>query len=1603
MNSRIFLRVSLLLAITAASFIADAQTVASFSATPISGCSPLIVRFTDESTGNPTQWRWDLGNGTISFLQHPSAIYFSPGKYAVKLVVQNAGGADSVIKTDYVEVFGKPIVQFSSSDTTGCYPLPVQFTDASIPVSGGVTSWLWDFGDGSTSTLQNPSHVYTSARNFSVTLQIRNSSGCVSTLTKQSMIQISTGVLAQFTNDNPQTCTAPVTINFQNQSTGTGAVTYLWDLGDGSTSDLLNPSHTYTTNGTYTVKLIVTNSNGCSDTIIKPNAVTIGSVNAGFNAAPSGCQNSAVQFTNTSAPAPASVFWTFGDGSTSTSLDPIKSYATAGTYTVKMVANFGACIDSTIKTITILPKPRASFTTTDTANCKTPYTVNFTNHSINAASYLWDFGDNATSTAVNPSHTYSNIGSFSVKLVVTGANGCTDTLIKANYINIKKPSTTITNIPDSGCVPFTKTFNLNVTTTDPVTSYWWNFGDGNTSSSASPTNIYSLEGIYNVSVIILTANGCTDTARVTKAIITNNKPVANFSASPTNTCANSAVTFSDLSTGGPSRWLWDFGDSTTSSLQNPSHQYLDTGYFNIRLKIWKGGCTDSITMLNYIHINPPVAKFKTTNDCKKPLERVFTDQSIGADEWHWDFGDGNTSTLQSPVHLYASAGTFVVSLRVVNNTYGCDFTATKQIQIINAKAQFTAIDTSVCKGANVLFNTGLSLSDILYLNWNFGDGSPNINSPRSQNYMEHIYSRTGRFNVRLIMSDILGCTDTLIRFSYISVSGPTAKFSPAVAGACSNNAVIFNDSTATDGTHPIQQWEWNYGDSTTETLTTPPFQHFYSTPGAYIVKLKVTDSKGCADSVKLNTALVISKPKANFTSVDTFSCPGKPVRFVNQSTGPSLTYRWYFGDNTNSNSQNPSHIYGSDGTYSVKLVVTDLYGCSDSVLKTTYISIKSPLSMFTMSDSASNCPPLVVNFTDQSTNTVSKKWDFGDSTYSTEANPTHFYNYPGTYFPKLTITGQGGCTNTYLRKVVIKGPEGVFTYTPLKGCNPVTVNFSASTTGNNSFVWDFNDGSTMNSNNSSITYTYTYPGSYIPKMILIDQTGCQVPITGDDTIVVSSVNTNFSFTNKLLCDSGIISFSDSSIFINDVISTYEWNFGDGTTSASQNPVHQYNTTGIFYPSLVAVTQQGCTDTLKSAVPVKIVASPQINIASTSNGCAPLAVTFNSQMVLPDTSAITWQWTFANGNTSTAAAPAVQNYTTAGLYNVTLIGTNSSGCKDSATKTMEAYAIPTVSAGADFILCKGSSRTLQASGADTYTWSPATGLSCSNCTSPSTTTDNNISYFVRGTSAQGCSASDTVAVTVKTKLTITHSSNDSLCKGQSKKLTAAGANTYSWTPTNSLSNATASEPVATPDTTTTYRVVGTDDVGCFKDTGYISIRVNPLPTVEAGLDKTINVGHTIDLIPEISPDVTQVIWSPTTGLFRNFYPGVTVKPTENTEYTVDVKNRGGCAARDRVTVFVICNGANIFIPNTFSPNADGTNDVFYPRGTGVFKIKSLRLYTRWGELIFEKSNFDANNPAYGWNGTNKGMQLTPDVFVYTLEVVCDNGSVLTHRGNIALIK
>jgi len=203
----------------------SAQPVANFTTATPSGCAPLTVTFQDLSTGTPTSWDWDLGNGTSSGNQNPSTIYLTPGVYTVTLTVTNANGSNTVTKTNYITVYDKPNPNFSVSNLNGCAPLSSTFTDLSTtPTGTTITEWEWDFGDGKISNDKNPTNVY-NAGLFDITLTVKNSGGCSSTISRSQYISVSPALLADFSFTASTKCKPPETIFFTNSTTGTGTIT----------------------------------------------------------------------------------------------------------------------------------------------------------------------------------------------------------------------------------------------------------------------------------------------------------------------------------------------------------------------------------------------------------------------------------------------------------------------------------------------------------------------------------------------------------------------------------------------------------------------------------------------------------------------------------------------------------------------------------------------------------------------------------------------------------------------------------------------------------------------------------------------------------------------------------------------------------------------------------------------------------------------------------------------------------------------------------------------------------------------------------------------------------------------------------------------------------------------------------------------------------------------------------------------------------------------------------------------------------------------------------------------------------------------------------
>ena len=480
---------------------------ADFSGSPTSGIAPLTVNFTDESTSDPTSWDWDFGDTGTSSLQHPSHDYTSTGQFTVSLTAANAGGQDTETKPDYITVAVPPVADFVGNPTSGPVPLTVSFTDLS---TGGVCpSWCWDFGDGEVSGCpeQNPTHTYTVAGTYTVSMFVCGPGGedCESktdyiTVTEPPPLD------ADFTSD-VTSGPAPLTVSFTDLSTNSPTA-WDWTFGDGGTDTVQNPSHTYIAEGSYTVSLTATNAQG-SDTETKPDYITVAPpAAADFSGSPtSGNAPLMVDFTDLSAGDILTWEWDFGDGGVDTVQNPSHKYTSTGQFTVSLTAANAGGQDTETKPdyITVGTPGAADFSGSPTSG-NAPLMVDFADLSTgDILAWEWDFGDGGTSADQHPSHEYLTPGSYTVSLTITDyAAGDTET--KTDYITVGVAGVAaFSAAPTEGIMGMTVTFTDE--STGDIDSWAWDFGDGGTSTEQNPSHTYLLAGIYTPSMTASTIWG----------------------------------------------------------------------------------------------------------------------------------------------------------------------------------------------------------------------------------------------------------------------------------------------------------------------------------------------------------------------------------------------------------------------------------------------------------------------------------------------------------------------------------------------------------------------------------------------------------------------------------------------------------------------------------------------------------------------------------------------------------------------------------------------------------------------------------------------------------------------------------------------------------------------------------------------------------------------------------------------------------------------------------------------------------------------------------------------------------------------------------------
>lgn len=1555
----------------------SAQLIADFTSTsPTRGCegTGLIVTFEDKSTtssGSITEREWNLGGVTAKNVTKPSRTFSTPGVYRVSLKVKDSNGnnAEKVVD-DYIIIYKAPVANFSVNPASACIGSTVTFSNSTTPGDGAITSWVWNLG-GTAGTLPvsngNPvTSTYNTIGKYSITLIVTDQNGCSNTAVKNDAVEIKTKPILSVAADNTTGCSIPHTVNFTNQNLEAGT-TYDWTFQGGSPGSFSGPTPpavSYGSTGSYDVQVVASSANGCTATLSLDDYIKLGT-GAQMTASPlSGCLPLTVGVADITGGSFDSLYWEttigtktvrFGDNK----INSAYKFTTFGNFTIKLVRYFNGCRSETTSAVISIPQNQTVTINADqTAGCSVPFTVNFTaSSSVPGMVYNWNFGDGTTGVGTSISHTFTQLGTFGVVANGTAPNGCV-TYSDTTKINIKRSQVNVIRDNTGGCVPLTTTLHQNSQSATPIVSWEWTVMDASTppkimatSTSATPTVTITDTGTFTVQLIIVNTLGCRDTGIFDNALQAGQKFPIIFDATPKIACVDDAIQFINQSSPLPDVWIWGFDDGGTASTYNADHRFQDSGFFDISLRAIHNGCISGDTIPNMVFINPPVVNSSIVLNCTDPYLVEFSNDSEGFTFAQWDFGDPlnsmDTSTLLKPTYRYPARGTYTASLYAYNEFTGCRDTSYNTFTIAEPIANFSLPPvTNGCVPFELQL-TDLSQDGFAY-SWSSNGGV--FTDPGAVNGIV-TYSNAGPYQeIKLTITDVNGCTSEKIDSTIIRANEVTAEFNLlSDPFGCGPLQVNFADaSTSLYGT--INSWSWSTNGGTSVS-TDQNASLVFDQRGNWSVTLTAGDNWGCSKTITKDNLIDVVVPVPAFTC-DTLSCAGVPINFTNLSVGTTMTYEWDFDDGNIADSIAPVHSYTTEGYYSPRLRVIDKYGCDSTVTQRYRIKIANPVARFTSDVTEGACPPLLVNFKNQSTNAFSYEWDFGDGKMSTQNDPFNLYDTPGDYTVKLTATSVPGCVDSLSmsRFIRINGPSGTLSLSGVKGCSPFEVTFTATQTKANYYIWDLGNGlldTTLVGDGDVYKYTYTDEGNYLPALFVVDSSGCLRPASLPVDLKVGTLNLDFVSLDSLQCNKNVpatfISLSTSS----SPLTQLEWRFENGTPNSSTalEPTVSFPGPGKYDVTLIAATEF-CTDTLSREDYVRISQIPAADFDMvfdpTKNNCVPLAVQFQDKSMSTGGDSLTqWFWDFKNGLTSKAQNPSIV-FDGSGQFDVFLEITNSAGCKKDISKSIDINPRPIVTLAKVDEICIGQKAELTAAiegdlAQHTYTWLPHPDLSCTNCLNTFVKPDATTVYSFEAVNTFGCRDTAEIEVDVRPfpAPVITLSEDTTTCKGNLVQLFVSAdlPNVqYNWqNDIPGLSCYNCINPFVKLNTTTTFIVSVTSENLCTsKDT--VTVSIIDLSQPFLGTDQIICRGDTISLNIPVG---TQPQWLNPERLTCTYCPTTVADPLVNTQYVAQTQLQPGCIIVDTVAIRVIQPSEySAGDDNFLCINGSRTLNAFAPEGSAI---------------------------------------------------------------------
>lgn len=475
----------------------------------------------------------------------------------------------------------------------------------------------------------------------------------------------------------------------------------------------------------------------------------------------------------------------------------------------------------------------------------------------------------------------------------------------------------------------------------------------------------------------------------------------------------------------------------------------------------------------------------------------------------------------------------------------------------------------------------------------------------------------------------------------------------------------------------------------------------------------------------------------------------------------------------------------------------------------------------------------------------------------------------------------------------------------------------------------------------------------------------------------------------LICGSLQVDFQNSSIGQMNRV----WDFGDPTTTTDttslNSPSYTYPDTGIYIIRLIVNPGTICSDTTYRTIVLRYGLQADFNVP---DGCQNIPLLFNDNSLSLDGVVTMWNWNF-NSNGSSADQNPLFTFNIPGIKTVSLLAVSNTGCTSTIIKTVVIHPTPMVLAGPDTFVCNIDTVSLFTDNTNNFLWQPNYQINNNTVQFPKVNPQVSTTYTVSVTNEFGCVGKDSAIILVTDTVIATAGPDTTLCAGRSMQLYASNAVYYRWFPEPLYSDAYIQTPFVTPTQNMTYYV--NSYIGSCYDYDSVLVQVNPLPVIQTVEPQTINQGESAVL--SVIGNASNYFWYPVINLENQYADITAAMPLQTTTYYVLGVDENGCIAKDS-TIIYVTKIHELYVPNAFSPNGDGINELFQFYTKGVKRIISVSIYNRWGEEVF----YSESDKPY-WDGTFKGKMQESNVFVYVIIAETFDDTTIMKKGNVALLR